>query len=95
MSKARARHKARGVDNRKFAANLAAKKELNIRKQAAANAANLAKLEELGYHRMKGETPSRALRRARREIAELRSNKFLKSLAKNQAEAQIFDEANS
>jgi len=67
MSKASARHSKRGVDNRKFAAKLATKKELNKLKQYAAYDRNLAELQKLGIKRLKGETPSRALRRYRRE----------------------------
>jgi len=66
MSKASARHSKRGVDNRKFAAKLKSKKELNILKQEAQRDANIAELARLGVHRKKGETPSEALRRYRR-----------------------------
>ena len=67
MSKASARHKARGLDNKKFAAKLATKKELNVLKNEAAKERNLAELDKLQQHRRKGETPSAALRRIRRE----------------------------
>ena len=67
MSKASARHAKRGVNNRKFAEALAAKKQRNIDKQEAANERNRAMCAELGIVMQKGETPSRALRRYRRE----------------------------
>jgi len=67
MSKASARHKARGLDNKKFAAKLATKKELNKLKNEAAKERNLATLDKMQEHRKRGETPSAALRRLRRE----------------------------
>ena len=67
MSKASARHKARGLDNKKFAAKLATKKELNKLKNEAAKERNLAALDKMREHRKRGETPSAALRRLRRE----------------------------
>lgn len=71
MSKASSRHAKRGVDNRKFAGKLATKKELNRAKQEARHEKNLELLRKLadssGFYRQRGETPSRALRRYRRE----------------------------
>ena len=67
MSKASARHKARGLDNKKFAAKLATKKELNKLKNEAAKERNLAALDKMQEHRKRGETPSAALRRLRRK----------------------------
>jgi len=80
MSKASARHAKRGVDNRKFAAKLKTRKELNIERQEAARLDNLAKLEALGVHRKKGETPSAALRRAYREINDFKQQAFAAAL---------------
>jgi len=67
MSKASARHAKRGVNNRKFAERLAAKKQKNIDKQVAAEQKNRDKCAELRIVLQNGETPSRALRRYRRE----------------------------
>jgi len=67
MSKASARHAKRGVNNRKFAADLAAKKQKNIDKQRAAEESNRQECAALGIVLQKGDRPSRALRKYYRE----------------------------
>jgi hypothetical protein len=67
MSKASARHKKQGKDNRKFAQAVANKKQARVLKQRDREVANEDKIIQLGIVIRKGETPSRALRRYRRE----------------------------